>query len=92
MIYSTKVDNVIALTINTECDLTRYETSLAHQGCKSGTNLVRRIMNKSGVSKGGQTVIVSETNRIRPYWYQHHYNMNTRYNEVGIMAEGPVEV
>ena len=65
MIYRTIVDNVIALTGHAEMDLTGDETSWAHQGYgESGSNLVKRIQNKPGVSKGGQTVLVLATNRI----------------------------
>ena len=49
-------------------------------------------MNKPGVSKGGQMVIVSAANRIRPYWYQHCHNKNKRYPTEGMNAEGPGEV
>ena len=70
IIPRTIVDNVIALTESAEYDLTGDETSWAHLGYgKSGMNLVKRIMNKPGVSKGGQAVILSAANRIRPYWY-----------------------
>ena len=59
MIYRTIVDNVIVLTRNAEMDLTGDETSWAHQGYgESGSNIVKRIQNKLGVSKGGQTVLV----------------------------------
>ena len=93
LIFRTLVDNVIALTQNAECDLTGDETSWAHQGYgESGTNLVKRIQGKPGVSKGGQTVIVSATNRIRPYWYQHRHNKNKCYKDEGMNAEGPAEV
>ena len=93
MIYRTIVDNVIALTRSAEMDLTGDETSWAHQGYgESGSNIIKRIQNKPGVSKGGQTVLVSATNRIRPYWYQHRHNKNTRYPSEGMNAEGPAEV
>ena len=93
MIYRTIVDNVIALTRSAEMDLTGDESSWAHQGYgESGSNIIKRIQNKPGVSKGGQTVLVSATNRIRPYWYQHRHNKNTRYPSEGMNAEGPAEV
>ena len=46
---------------------------------------------KPRISKGGQTFLVSATNRIRPYWYQHR-NANTRRYGPGFTAEGPSEV
>ena len=61
-IYRTILDNVIALTAKAELDLTGGKTRWAHQGYgEKGTNLVTRIQNKPGVSKGGQTVIVLAT-------------------------------
>ena len=51
-----------------------------------------RIQNKPGLSKGGQTVIVSATNRIRPYWYQHRHNLNKRWPDEGFGQQGPSEV
>ena len=93
MIYRTIVDNVIELTRNVEMDLTEDETSWAHQGYgESGSNIIKRIQNNPGVSKGGQTVLVSVTNRIRPYWYQHCHNKNVRYPSEGVNAEGPAKV
>jgi len=50
-----------------------------------------RIKNKPGVSKGGQLAIVSATNRIRPYWYQHRHKLNDTYGP-GFKAQGQAEV
>ena len=92
-IYRTIVDNVIALTKKAELDLTGDETSWAHQGYgEKGSSLLTRIQNKPGVSKGGQTVIVSATHRIRPYWYQHRHNLNKRWQNEGFGQQGPAEV
>ena len=92
-IYNTLVNNVIALTLRAEMDLSGDETSWAHGGFgESGAGVIGRIMNKPGVSKGGQTCIVSATHRIRPYWYQHRHRFTPRYGGGGFNAEGPAEV
>ena len=71
MIYDVIVSNVISLTKDGELDLTGDETSWGFQGYgEKGGKVVYRFT-KPGISKGGQTVIVSATNRIRPYFYQH---------------------
>ena len=35
-----------------------------------------RIMNKPGISKGGQVVIISDANRIRPRAYMHRHKLH----------------
>ena len=84
MIFRTIVYNLIALTESTECDLTGDETSWAYQGySESGTNFIKRIINKPGVSKGGQTAIFLAENMIRTYWYQHQHNRNMEFEKKG---------
>ena len=80
-----------ALTKKGELDLTGDETSWGHQGFgeKGGGNLFR-VANKPAISKGGQTVLVSGTNRIRPHFYQQRHKLNPRYP--GMNAAGPSEV
>ena len=91
MIYDTLVSNVIAVTKFGELDLTGDETSWPFQGYgEMGAKLVYKFV-KPGISKGGQTAIVSATNRIRPYWYQHRHRHNNRFGP-GFTAEGPAEV
>ena len=92
MIYRTITENVLAITKNGELDLTGDETTWGFQGFgEKDAKVVFRVAGKPGVSKGGQTVIVCATNRIRPYWYQHRHSMNKRYGK-GFTAEGPAEV
>ena len=92
LIYDVLTSNVRAITKRAELDLTGDETSWGFMGYgEAGTKVVSRIMGKPGISKGGQTVVVSATNRIRPYWYQHRHNKTKRYG-VGWTAEGPCEV
>ena len=92
MIYKTLVDNVLAITKKGELDLTGDETSWGFQGYgEKGAKVVERVVGKPGISKGGQTAIVSATNRICPYWYQHRHAFTPRYGK-GFTAEGPSEV
>ena len=63
LIYDVLTSNVRAITKRAELDLTGDETSWGFMGYgEAGTKVVSRIMGKPGISKGGQTVIVSATN------------------------------
>ena len=91
LIYEVICANVIALTKHAELDLTGDETTWAHQGFgEKGANNLRRVVGKPGVSKGGQIAIISATNRVRPYWYQHRHRFTPKYGQ-GFTAEGPAE-
>ena len=93
LIYDVITSNVRALTKYADLDLTGDETTWGFQGyAERGAKVVYRIQGKPGVSKGGQTVIVSAVNRIRPYWYQHRHAFTKRYGRPGFTAEGPSEV
>ena len=92
MIYDVITSNVRVLTKNAELDLTGDETTWGFGGYgEKGAKVVYRVKGKPGVTKGGQTVLVSAVNRIRPYWYQHRHNMTARYGP-GFTGEGPSEV
>ena len=92
LIYSVIVSNVRALTKYGDLDLTGDETSWAHQGYgEKGTGNLFRMTGKPGISKGGQTLIISATKRIRPYWYQHRHKFTKRFPN-GFSSEGPAEV
>ena len=91
LIYDVIVSNVRAMTKFGELDLTGDETSWPFQGYGEKDGKVIYRFNKPGISKGGQTCIVSATNRIRPYWYQHRNAFTKRYCP-GFSAEGPAEV
>ena len=91
MIYDTICSNVRSLTSHAELDLTGDETSWGHQGYgERGAGNLFRVVGKPGISKGGQTVLVSATNRIRPYWYQHRHKLNPKFD--GMNQKGPCEV
>ena len=92
LIYDVLTSNVRCLTKYADLDLTGDETTWGFQGFgEKGSKVVSRIKGKPGVTKGGQTVIVSSSTRIRPIWYQHRHAFTKRYGE-GFTAEGPAEV
>ena len=77
LIYKVLIANVNALTEKGEMDLCGDETSWGHQGYgKVGSGVVARVVGKPGVSKGGQTVIVSDINRCRPRAYMHRHKLH----------------
>ena len=91
MIFDVIVKNVIAITKYGELNLTGDETSWGFGGFgEKNAKVVYRIT-KPGITKGGQTSIVSATNRIRPYWYHHRHAFTPRYSP-DFTAEGPAEV
>ena len=92
MIFNVIINNTIALTKHAELDLTGDETSWPHQGFgEKGAKNLYRVVGKPGISKGGQIAILSATNWIHPYWYQHHHKFTPRYAP-DFNAEGPAEV
>jgi hypothetical protein len=81
-IFKTLVHNVNAIT--GACgldmcgdgtkDMCGDETSWGHQGSgEAGTGIVSQILGKSGISKGGQTVIISDVDRLCPRGYVHRH-------------------
>ena len=52
--------------------------------------MVGRIMRNPGVSKGGQIVMVSDVNRMRPRAYLHQHKLHEK--PTGWTASGPLEV
>jgi hypothetical protein len=71
-IYKVLVHNVNAITAACALDMCGDETSWGHQGFgEAGTGVVGQILGKPGISKGGQTVIISDVGRIRPRAYVH---------------------
>ena len=71
-IYKVIVHNINQLSKSAELDITGDETSWATASPgEAGAGVTGIIMGKPGVSKGGQTVIVSDSRRIRPRAYMH---------------------
>lgn len=82
MIYATMCHNVRALTQSASLDLCADETSWAHQGFgERGSGLLSRIFNKPGITKGGQTVMLLDAYRCRPYWYVHRHKCHNSFGK-----------
>ena len=43
-----------------------------------GAGLTCRIANKSGLTKGGQTVLVSDAHHVRLFAYMHRHKLNVK--------------
>jgi hypothetical protein len=66
MIWDVLIHNTNAITGHGGLDLCGDETSWPHQGfAEAGSGIIQSLVGKP-VSKGGQTVIVSDVDRIRP--------------------------
>ena len=79
------------MTKEADLDLCGDETSWAHAGyCETETGVTSKIKNKPGVSKGGQTVVVSDVSRNRLRAYVHCHKMIDLLD--GVTAKGQAEV
>jgi hypothetical protein len=91
MLWDVIFANVNAITKHAELDLCGDETTWGHGGFgEAGSGLVGRIMGKPGISKGGQIVMISDVNRIRPRAYVHRHKLHTK--APGWTTQGPFEV
>ena len=78
--------NVNAISKTADLDLCGDETSYATGSYgEKGSGLVGRIQNKPGVSKGGQIVLVSDVQRVRPRAYVHRHKLH-KDNEFTVMG------
>ena len=92
MIFDVQIFNVNQMTQEADLDLCGDETTWAHMGFgESGTGLLGRILNKPGVTKGGQTVIVCDVHRNRPRAFLHRHKCHAQYPDFG-GDSGPQEV
>jgi hypothetical protein len=83
LIYDVLVHNTNAITKRAGLDLCGDETSWAHQGfAEKGTGVTSNIIGKPGVSKGGQTVLVSDTDRIRIRAYIHRHKLHHQHYSI----------
>ena len=91
MIYDVLVQNLNAITEEAELDLCGDETTWGHGGFgEAGSGLIGRILNKPGVTKGGQIVMISDVHRIRPRAYMHRHKLHVK--PPGWTQQGPFEV
>ena len=91
MLWKTIVHNVNALTAVAALDLTGDETTFGHEGYgEAGSGLLGRLLGKL-VTKGGQTVVVSDSYRLRPCAYSHRHKLHPPCNGWNSGAQGPQE-
>jgi hypothetical protein len=91
MLWNILFANINSITKHAELDLCGDETTWGHGGFgEAGSGLVGRIMGKPGISKGGQIVMISDVNRIRPRAYVHRHKLHTK--PPGWTTQGPSEV
>ena len=82
LIYKVIVNNVNNITKHASLDLCGDETTWGHAGYgEAGSGITGRIMNKPGISKGGQIVVVTDSNRIRPRAYRHRHKLHKMPDE-----------
>ena len=90
-IYKTIVHNINALTLFAGLDLCGDESTFGFNGWgEYDSGLLSLILNKPGVTRGGQIVLVSDVDRIRPRAYVHRHKLNERFFPSG--GWGPQEV
>jgi len=89
-IFKVLVHNVNFLTKKAEIDATIDETSFSTSSPgEAGAGVTFRVMGKPGVSKGGQTVLVCDSHRVRPRAYHHRHKLQPKPD--GWTASGMVE-
>jgi hypothetical protein len=87
------------------CDNTNYMTKLMSRNlcmdettwafgafAEAGTNICRRIPNKPGITKGGQTVMVTDVERFRLRAHLPRHRFNVAPPNFGTEAAGPIEL
>ncbi len=85
------IDNLNAITEEAELDLSGDETTWGHGGFgEPGSGIIGRILNKPGVTKGGQIVMISDVHRVRPRAYMHRHKLHAKPQ--GWTQQGPFEV
>jgi hypothetical protein len=90
-IYKVLIYNVNGITERAGLDLCGDETSWGFGGFgEQGTGLVGNVKGKPGVSKGGQTVLITDCDRLRPRAYVHRHKMHEK--PIGWNKQGPNEV
>lgn len=90
-LFKTIVHNVNAITLFAGLDLVGDESSYAHRGYgEPGAGNVMMVRGKPQVTKGMQTVIVSDVDRMRPRAYLHRHKLNKKHE--GFSYPGQNEV
>ena len=74
-----------------DSDLCGDETIRVTDSCgESLSGVTDRVKNKPGVTKIGQTVLIGNVNRYRPYAYMHRHKLHR--NPPGLTVMGNIEV
>ena len=82
--------NCNAITKHADETQTVDETTWGHAGYgESGSGLVTRLLNKK-VNKGGQTTIMSDSQRFRPRAYIHRHKLHVP--QAGMTRRGTIEL
>lgn len=90
LIWKVLFHNINAISKYADLDYTGDETTWATGSFgEPGAGLTGRIKGKPGVSKGGQTVMVSDVHRIRPRAYMHRHKLHAK--PTGWTAMGMIE-
>jgi hypothetical protein len=91
MLYNVLIENLNAITEEAELDLCGDETLWGHGGFgEAGSGFIGQIINKPGVTKGGQIVMISDVHCIRPCAYMHHHKLHIK--PPGWTQQGPFKV
>jgi hypothetical protein len=91
MLWYVLFANVNAISKHAELDLCADKTTWGHGGFgEAGTGLVGRSLGKPRIPKGGQIVMVSNVNQIRPGAYIHRHKLHAK--PPGWTTRGPSEV
>ena len=89
-IFKCIIHNVNYLTEYAELDATIDETTYATASPgESGAGVTFRVVGKPNVSKGGQTVLVCDSHRVRPRAYYHRHKLHDKPD--GWTATGMIE-
>jgi hypothetical protein len=90
-IYKCLTHNVNAISRKACLDLSGDESTWPFQGFgEVGSSLVKKKLKKPGAPSGGQVVLVSDLDWMRPRAHVHRHKLHKRPK--GITAEGPNEV
>ncbi|KAG7340792.1 hypothetical protein IV203_024335 [Nitzschia inconspicua] len=86
------IHNVRVISERASLDLCGDETTWGHQGYgEKGSGVLQRIMNKPGITKGMQTVLLCDAYRFRVYAYHHRHKMHKGWPEWS-KKQDPTEV
>jgi hypothetical protein len=90
-IYKTIINNANLFTKEADLDLCGDETSWAHGGYgkSNTTGIVFRVIGKSRVTHGGQTVIMYYVSCTQPHAYIHRHKLHDA--PAGWIKQGPLE-